>query len=100
MKLIIISVILTAVIFISGGWQKAEAIWTAYNRQQAQDKMQGLAKTRDDMFVMTNAPSAKCMQMQKSALQDVQCKNERSMAQANFNTRFEDRVSKGWNPEK
>lgn len=100
MKLIIIAVILTAALYLSGGWQKAEALWTIYQRQQVQEKMQALTKTRDDMFATTYVPSAKCMQLQKSALQEVQCKNERSMAQANFNAGFEERLSKGWKPEK
>ena len=100
MKLIIIAVILAAAVYFSGGWQKAETLWTAYQRQQAQEKMQVLIKTRDDMFAMTYVPSAKCMQLQKSALQEVQCKNERNMAQASFNAGFEERLSKGWKPEK
>ena len=99
MKLILIAVILTAIIYISGGWQKAEAIWSALNQQQTQGKMQELLKTRDEMFAMSYTPSAKCMQMQKAALQEVQCQNERNMAQANFNAKFEEKLSKGWKPK-
>ncbi|MCX7171742.1 MAG: hypothetical protein NTY41_16080 [Proteobacteria bacterium] len=39
------------------------------------------------------------MQLQKSALQEVQCKNERNMAQVNFNAGSEERIGKGWKPE-
>jgi len=52
-KLIIIAVILTATLYLSGGWQKAEALWTVYQGQQTQERMQVLIKTRDDMFAAT-----------------------------------------------
>lgn len=100
MKYLVIAMIIAAGLYLSGGSQKAEALWTKYKTEQSQADMQELAKTRDDMFTMSYAASGQCMQLRKSALLELQCRNERQAAQTNFNAKFAAKLATGWKPEK
>lgn len=106
MKYLLIATILAAAIVLSGGLQKANSIWAAYNgakasatAEKAAEEQRELARTRDEMFAMSYTPSATCMQSNKSSLAEVQCKNERQIAQTNFNAKFDAKLATGWRPK-
>lgn len=105
-KYLLIATILATVIYFSGGLQKADSMWKAYNgakagamAEKAGEEQRGLAKTRDEMFAMSYTPSAQCMQSNKSSLAELQCKNERQIAQTNFNAKFDAKLASGWRPK-
>lgn len=99
MKILSIIMLVAAGIYFGGYWHQAEAVFKKYEQAKVAEEQKEFLKIRDDNFEMSYAQSASCMALQKSALTELRCKNEKDQARVVFNERFAARVASGWNPK-